>query len=368
MNKQINRADLNKALHSMSKQAGVTMAELMIAIVLGLLVTAAALAIFLGGQRSLNAQNGMSSLQQSAIFGLSQLTYHVRHANLNTTLDQRVRAAPAASVVGSGIVFNINNFPTTATTQRESTRYTQGVVTETIMNVNSDILTIQYKPSYTEQAIQNSNSVNYRSNMRDCEGNEISYLNKVKGAEFIVVHRFFIALVPEAQQNAARDRYALYCDASYYQANNITGSVEDDVKGNNIGNGQILIPDVDAFKVRLGVKDATGNLRYMTIAQYTAGLGDNPREPQVPPTPPIPEGATTAPLPISHNNVVSIELGILARSPDTVGADQNIQAGRVYNLAGTGINLRNANEQAPKYLREAFNEVVALRNAQGGVN
>lgn len=358
MNKQINRADLNKALHSMSKQAGVTMAELMIAIVLGLLVTAAALAIFLGGQRSLNAQNGMSSLQQSAIFGLSQLTYHVRHANLNTTLDQRVRAAPAASVVGSGIVFNINNFPTTATTQRESTRYTQGVVTETIMNVNSDILTIQYKPSYTEQAIQNSNSVNYRSNMRDCEGNEISYLNKVKGAEFIVVHRFFIALVPEAQQNAARDRYALYCDASYYQANNITGSVEADVKGNNIGNGQILIPDVDAFKVRLGVKDATGNLRYMTIAQYTAGLGNDPQDPTVP------EDEAAA----AHDNVVSIELGILARSPDTVGADQNIQAGRVYNLAGTDVNVRNANEQAPKYLREAFNEVVALRNAQGGVN
>lgn len=358
MNKQINRADLNKALHSMSKQAGVTMAELMIAIVLGLLVTAAALAIFLGGQRSLNAQNGMSSLQQSAIFGLSQLTYHVRHANLNTTLDQRVRAAPATSVVGSGIVFNVNNFPATATTQRASSRYTQGAVTGTIMNVNSDILTIQYKPSFVEEPTRNENRVNYISNMRDCEGGEIKYSNKVKGAEFVVVHRFYIALVPEAQQNAARDRYALYCDASSYQLNNITDSVEDDVKGRDIGDGQILIPDVDAFKVRLGVKNANGNLRYMTIAEYTQSLGNDPQNPTVP-------ADATA---VAHDNVVSIELGILARSPDTVGADQNIQAGRVYNLAGTDVNVRNANEQAPKYLREAFNEVVALRNAQGGVN
>ena len=64
-----------------SLQQGFTLVELMVALVLGLLVTAAAIQLFITGQMSLNTQKGMADLQESGNFGLRYITNDLRKTN-----------------------------------------------------------------------------------------------------------------------------------------------------------------------------------------------------------------------------------------------------------------------------------------------
>lgn len=326
-------------LRTMGKQTGFTLVELMISIVLGLIVIAAALAIFIGGQRALNVQQGMGGVQESAIFGLNQLTYFVRHANLNTTSDQKI----GLNVEGSGIVFNTSNFPTTATNQSTGkfTRANEAAAVTGALAA-SDSLTIQYMPNYT--VTTSGSKVRFASNMFDCEGNALTFSDETDmDTQIVSVHRFYVARMPDAQQNASNTRYALYCDASFYDKAGKSNAQTNAGRGISANGGVVMIPDIETFKVRLGVKNAAGQLRYMPINDYTA-LGSG--------------GATVA------ERVVSVELGILVRSNESVGADGNIDATKSYNVAGTSVQMTTDNT-GTKHLREAYSQVVALRNAQG---
>ena len=65
------------------RQAGLTLIELMISLALGLIVVAAAIMLFLTGQKSYSLQQGSADLQDNANFGLSYVTKDIRLANLN---------------------------------------------------------------------------------------------------------------------------------------------------------------------------------------------------------------------------------------------------------------------------------------------
>lgn len=82
-----------------SSQLGLTLLELMVALVLGLLIVAAGLAVFECPEVD-GFSNQYGDIQQNANFGLSMLTQDLRHANLNTPSAQRVNN----KLVGSGIV------------------------------------------------------------------------------------------------------------------------------------------------------------------------------------------------------------------------------------------------------------------------
>jgi len=64
-------------------QVGFTLIELMISLTLGLIVTAAAIFLFLTGQRSVAMQKGFAELQDNANFGLNYITKDIRLTNLN---------------------------------------------------------------------------------------------------------------------------------------------------------------------------------------------------------------------------------------------------------------------------------------------
>ena len=98
-----------------SSQQGLTLLELMVALVLGLLIVAAGLAVFLNAQRAMGFQTSMGDIQQNANFGLSMLTQDLRHANLNTPSAQRVNN----KLVGSGIAFDGVNFPSSVNTNTD---------------------------------------------------------------------------------------------------------------------------------------------------------------------------------------------------------------------------------------------------------
>lgn len=312
------------------KQHGFTLIELMIAIVLGLLVVAAALAIYLSGQRSLSLQNGMGELQQSSMFGLSLITHDVRHANLNTNENLAVNTTE----VGSGIIFSAANLPTQVRSNiaPHITAQATGVGGTTD---NSDRLTIQFKPNYV------TTDTSAISTMTDCEGKEIRF-SRIKYEGTHVQSYFVKEMVQPNGQSFSPKRFGLYCDSGHYEATRDT-SVQ------NIGKDeQLIMSDVEAFKVKLGVKNATGSIRYMTINEYKAA-----------PT---------------SGNVVSVDLGVLVRSANPIGADSKFDDGQTFNLfndvSGTDygkVLLKAEQKTSSKYLRNGFSQVVTLRNTAGAL-
>lgn len=212
-------------------QKGFTLIELMIALTLGLLISAAALMMFLSSQRSLAIQGGMGEIQQNSIFGLNRLTYQLRHIALNTG---SATISPTES--GSGIIFNNTQSPA-------ATSFTTAGADPTPMNENADRLTIRYTmPTDT---------------MRDCEGTD-------NLANQTIIEQYRIAELPANQQSGADKRYGLYCDSS---------------AGGLGANEVVLIPDAENLKISFITRNTNGTsgnrtddtLRYQTLANYLTG-------------------------------------------------------------------------------------------------
>ena len=329
-----------------SSQKGYTLVELMIAIVFGMLVIAAALSIYLSGQRFLSLQNGMSELQQNALFGLSIFTHDLRHANLNTDSSQVIND----KTLGSGIVFSTDNLPTSLSGVSTSFFSKQDIAAFGT-NESSDQLLIQFVPQYdssttvdtddTGEELETSTTTN-SSTMKTCEGEDTDY----DGTETrVYVQRYYLAEILRNGESYSPQKYALYCDAGYYTSS--SSSIE------GLGSdAQQLMQNVDAFKVKLGVKSPDDTFQYMSINDY---LSKN-------------ASITSSD---EYYQVVSIEVGVLAKSTNPVGANADIDNSKTFNVFGgeTGnygdVTLKTDQQVDNKYLRQVFSQVVALRNTLG---
>lgn len=217
-----------------SNQQGFTLIELMIAITLGLIVTAAALMMFLSSQRSLAMQNGLSSIQQNATFGLTNVAKDLRHINLDSGSD-----FVSHSNSESGIVFQ----PRTGVTADKVTKAESG---QSIMTPDSDQLTIRY--------------VNRKNNTMNCEGVIVEQDKEI-------IQHYYIDKLPDVQQNQGDTRYGLFCE------------VLDEKKTGRA----VAIADAESFKVSVVTRDFNGTpadrkddqLRYQTLKEYiTAPTGN----------------------------------------------------------------------------------------------
>lgn len=299
-------------------QQAFTLIELMVALALGLLIVAAGLAVFLSSQRSMGLQSSLGGLQQNANFGLSSLTHDLRHANLNTVSRQYVNN----KVIGSGIIFAKENFPSTL--QNIANLDTQFVSLQNKDTDNtsgkSDQLTIQYVPAANE--------------IIDCEGNSIA-----SAQSKTIVQRYFLKEINKPTGEPVS--YSLACDAGWYATGDTTITGLDN-------NAQQIMQYIDAFKVRLGIKNfVNNNLRYMTLDEYKAAMGSSVTNPK------------------EYLQVVSVEIGVLARSTGKIGSDSNVNTQKIFKLAGQTVTLRGTDATNQKYLRQAVNQMVALRNTLG---
>jgi len=245
------------------------------------------------------------------------LTQDLRHANLNTPSAQRVNN----KFVGSGIVFVNANLPAGVRTNTANRLTAQGISEDATQAEASDQLTMQFMPDVRGD------------DQFDCEGNAM-----VAGRTY--VYRYYVDKLLNHQQIAGSlDRFGLYCDSGFYvdSSNSVVG----------LGaNGQLIIQNVDAFKVRLLVKNPNGNLRYTTIDEYLALM----------PTSVVDEK--------QYVNVIGIELGLLVTSSQSIGADASLNTRTEYMIAGQEVELQD-NTNNGKYLRQAITQVVGLRNTLG---
>ena len=333
-----------------TKQRGFTLVELMISIVLGLLVSAIAIQLFLTSQRSVTVQQGMMNLQNSALFGMGTMIDNVRLANLNSS-----QPFINDKVLYGGIVLSANNISDNLSAFTiDEDLLTRGAIGESNLDIKdedenvlgSDQLVIQYRVNTPNQF--------------DCEGTGLTVSD-------YVVERYFLRI--DTNRNDPNQPLALACKAARYTET----TAKTNTTLNLTGKGEIIIPRVDHFSVRLGVaydganencnnitttkkvtkeggkeESVTENLNpdtrldcfsYMNIEDYRALTGEKPQ-------------------------IVSVQIGLLVRSTDTVGSNQFFDTNLRYKVLNTEAILKS-NNRNNLYLRSILTQTIAIRNGFG---
>ncbi len=288
-----------------NKSSGFTLVELMISLVLGLIVIAAAVQLLISGQRSLLFQSAVADVQDNANIGINYIVADLHHANLNfpnrKMLNNKI----------SGLVVKPKNYIEDPSKVMANAVYTEdstgpSFVKKDGKKADSDVLVIQYRPVVAKGY--------------DCEGNTLNSINDV------IVQRYFLREDP----NSPNGDLALACDAGKYA--NGTGT---NITGLN-GSGQIIMRRVDQFKILIGVLNGT-SMAYLTPEQFA-------------------ENTVGA-------RAVSIQISALVRSVDNSGS--NTQEKTDFKLLNESYSLERPKGMTGKFMRVPVEQTVVFRNALG---
>lgn len=325
---------MNNNYVSMTKQQGFTLVELMVALVLGLLISAAAIQLFTGGLLSSRMQEASAELQNSGVFGLDYIAKDIRLANYaNTTNPELNEQTSWGGVVLTARTATVTtaNIPIPASTPFVSNgllSHSQGDTLSTVtnewrglsnVNLTSDQLTIQFISPNA---------------MINCEGANVQ-------AGDYVIQRYFVRRDP-ATATSGTD-YGLACDANQPTAAGTT-PVLPPTTINGFGDaGEIIIPRVDHFTVQLGVRNDLGNLAYYTINQYRTLATTERAAARIPP------------------RIISVKLGVLVRSMDNTN-NSAIDLTKQIPILNQNVTLNNT---TTKFARRVYTTNITLRNGLG---
>ena len=319
------------------EQQGFTLIELMISLVLGLLISAAVIQVFITSQRVDRMQTAGSEVQDKAVFGLQSIEPQIRLANLGNN------GAPITDTTAmGGIVLTVgkisgggdddddddassnanimlkNNLKNGYLTrshdmQAKGNRNARWDGSLTNTDVNSDQLTIQY-----------TNTTGRR--LYDCEGKDID------PGEHVVARYFITKGTIKTRKD--RENLNLNCESGRV----INERIRD--FGRN-GTGVTIIENIDQFNIRLGIQKSVvtgGALSYqyadMTVKDYMALSGTKP-------------------------NITNVRLAILARS----NANSPNDSAETFVIFGENQTLK-PQADAPKHLRRVYESNILLRNAR----
>jgi type IV pilus assembly protein PilW len=165
----------------MNIQRGFTLIELMIALILGSLIVAASIQVFINANQSLAFQQSSANIQNSGLFGIDYIVRDLRRANIDSN-----SAAMTIDTLHGGIVFNNKNISKATMTDAETINALltkSSIGPSNLNNLKSDQIVIQYKNTIGSQF--------------NCEG------VKVLPNQF-VVQRYFLK---EEKAAATADQY-----------------------------------------------------------------------------------------------------------------------------------------------------------------
>lgn len=312
---------------------GLTLIELMVSLVIGLIIIAAAFQLFLTGSINYNLQKNLAELQDNGNFGLNYLVKDIKLANLDADLaiinDRNqysgivlTSSKSYASLAEEDKKVQSANLPLYLTNSSvELSQLTKAKVGPSNVNIASDQLVIQYK-AFDPQGF-------------DCEGNAITQDEINEG--LFIVQRYFL------RTDGKNTDLALACDAGRYKTLVPTDNLPGGINGLG-GNGQIVMRRVDYFHVLLGVKQNNSDeFSYMTIDQYMGSTNSL-----------VKDAAPRA-------RIMSIQLGALVRGFDSVAGNEVMPTEfRVLNQ-----NIELDGSLTEKYVRDVVSQTVALRNGYG---
>lgn len=376
-----------------SGQHGYTLIELMVALSLGLLISAAAIQLFITSQSTFSLQQGGADVQDSSIFGLELLSRNTRMANYGA----RDAAINDFTRIG-GLVFTSDPARETArlgatvpvTVNLQSVRLGgalvkdalltrgQGLPTSAVTNEWSGISNATVVGGGQAQSAQLV--IQYRAPQRmfDCEGREVlgPRPSNVTGAASdplgivvdengntiteqrmidgdVVVERYFLrkdTTGVAVGENAAQ-ALVLACDAGRYGVNNLRQVRDNAVVLSNFGDaGQVLMSRIDHFDIRLGAEVAPDRVRYFTIKDYLDIR------------PPVVNG-----IGVARPRLVSLQIAVLARAQSKT-TSRSLDPNTVYPMLDQQIKLTvpdSSGGSSSGYVRKVYGTTVALRNGRG---
>lgn len=141
----------------MNKQQGFTLIELMISLVLGLLIIAAASQVYVISLRTATVQQAGSSILDANVFGLQQIENNIRMAGLGLSDVAKAGAADSGILAGGDKAAAISTLRANGANLdlKLISRDGSDTTSTNTTGSGSDQLTIQYRAP---------------ANMRDCEG------------------------------------------------------------------------------------------------------------------------------------------------------------------------------------------------------
>ena len=284
-------------------QLGFTLIELMISLVLGLLISAAVIQVYIINARTLTVQQSASEVQDNTIFALQSLEEHFRLANLGNPI-----TSISSTTDHGGIVLTPTNLGAGNTTEAKylTNSASAGALSNT--NTDSDQLTIQYK-NVTPNVIF------------DCEG------DRVEDSTVWVVERYFVRLATGASASATTKDLVLACAA---------GRVANDGSVTKVftGEGEVIVQAVDQFQILLGVQSGVTQSTYISPTTYLT-LSDKPP-------------------------ITTVKFGVIVRSTTPLITSTDNDSFQIFGITQT----LNADTTRTKYYRRSYESTVLLRNAR----
>lgn len=199
------------------KQQGFTLIELMIALVLGLIISAAVIQVYIMSVRTNTIQASSSNLQNASVFGFQNLENSIRLANLGNDITKINHTTPFG-----GIVLSTDNLKINA---NHLTKTSTDVNSSNINGVPSDQLTISYRNVFDRI-------------MSDCEGNDVVQ-------DTLVVERYFVS--------GMKPNLSLRCDAGHFTGTDAQNPTPNATIGLGVNDVE-FVANVDQFKVLLGLQ------------------------------------------------------------------------------------------------------------------
>ena len=306
-------------------QRGFTLIELMISLVLGLLISAAIIQVFITSQRVDRVQSAGSEIQDSAVFGIQSIEQQLRLTNLGNDGVPLNDKTVMGGVVLTASATNADAVNVVTSTQLEEGYLTRSHDMDSAGGIHkwdgslsntgekSDQLTFQYTNT-TGQILY------------DCEGEKIELNERV-------ITRYFLT-EDNVKTNKDRKNINLNCDAGRIASNGVLT--------NFMEAGQTIIKNVDQFNIRLGVKHSVvnsgsiGSYRYteMSVKDYMNLTTEKPY-------------------------ITNIKVALLTRSTSNSPDD----SASAFNIFGATQTLKSETN-APKYLRRVYETNTLLRNAR----
>ena len=322
----------HKSKHMNNHQAGFTLIELMISLVLGLIVSAAVIQVYLINVKTSSIQASGSELQDASVFGLQQLEKNIRLTNLGNPTTSIDGTTPNGGIVLTGVNIGVPNpsepnpYPNTGYLTRragENGVGQNGWTGISNTNTNSDQLTIQY--------------INITgAPITDCEGANAAVND-------IVIERYFVRLATSNTSTGAIKDLVLACDAGRV---NKAGGIDSSMPvtdSRRFGQaGQEFIVNVDQFKVLLGAQYTTGTnagqIIYLPSSAYSA----------------IPDGKPA---------ITSVKIGLIVHgSTPIIGSAEQSEFALLGQLPAN--NKLKTDTSSKKKVRNTYETTTLLRNAR----
>ena len=317
--------NLNSYERSNCDQSGFTLIELMISLVIGLIVSAAVIQIYVISVKTSSVQSSGSELQDASVFGLQQLEKKVRLANLGNPINRIDGTTAKGGIVLTGSNLGVATTPYTDTgylTRRagDPTSGTNGWTGISNTTVPSDQLTIQY-----------TNITG--SPFSDCEGSAVEVND-------IAIERYFLRPATNDSSSGAIKNLVLACDAGRvdFAAGKIRTISGTDPR--NFGQaGQEFITNVDQFKILLGAQydsgSNAGQIMYLPSSAYLSITANKPA-------------------------ITAVKIGLIVHgSTPILGSDDQTS----FMLLGQN-NVLKTDTARQKQVRTTYETTTFLRNAR----